>query len=52
MTLILVAAKIEIQTEGNAGENCEGFLPFVNTDLNEITLVFRFVDGDKFLVWK
>ena len=50
--LILVAAKIEIQTERNAGERCEGELPFFKTDLNEITCVFRFVDGDKFLVWK
>ena len=49
--LVLVAAQVKIQSEGNAGGQFDkGFLPFVNGDLNEIALVFGFVDCNNPLV--
>ena len=48
--VIHVAAQIKIQTERNAGQGCEGFLPFADIDLKEIFLHRVFVDGDVFLV--
>ena len=47
---VLVAAQVEIQTEGNARQCCEGFLPFADGDLKEVALILGFVDGDGFLV--
>ena len=48
--LVLVAAQVKIQTEGNAWKRCECFLPFINGDLNEVALVFGFVDCNNPLV--
>ena len=49
--LVLVAAQVKIQSEGNAGGQFDkGFLPFVNGDLNEIAPVFGFVDCNNPLV--
>ena len=48
--LVLVAAQVKIQSEGNARKRYECFLPFVNGDLNEIALVFGFVDCNSSLV--
>ena len=48
--VIHVAAQIKIQTERNAGQGREGFLPFVDGNLNEVAFIFRFVDGDDALI--
>ena len=48
--VIHIAAQTKIQTERNAGQGRESFLPFVDGYLNKVAFIFRFVDGDDALI--
>lgn len=48
--IILIAAQVEIEAEGNARKCFESFLPFVNGDLYEVAIVLEFVNNDGFLI--
>ena len=47
---ILVAAKIQIQSERDARQQDKSFLPFVDADLNKISFIFRLVDSNDALI--
>jgi len=47
---VLIAAQIKVKPKGNARQSGEGFLPFVDGNLQEALFVLRFVDCNNMLV--